>query len=210
MALIQNGPLCEVHRRATFTLPDGMPLVWWGRLMGTRVSRCAGPDLMREMFEHPQYRNLRHVLFGGQNGVAEKLRANFPNTNIVNTITPQQYSERPGTDFDAIEKIKTAKPDIVWIGLSSPKQDYWMLDNYKHLNCTLVGVGAAFDFLAGTKKRAPKWMQKIGLEWVFRLLTEPKRLGPRYVKSLSKFAVLICRQTFRYISRLVWNRMKTF
>lgn len=191
VALAENGPLCDVHRRATFVLPDGMPLVWLGKLRGKTVARCAGPDLMQLMLEHPTHRHLKHMLWGGQPGVVEQLKARFSNANIVAAETPVIYPDRPAHDGNAIEIIAQAKPDIVWVGLSSPKQDYWMLAHYKHLSCTLIGVGAAFDFHAGRQKRAPTWMQKAGLEWTHRIVHEPKRLFSRYAQAVPRFIRLV-------------------
>lgn len=208
IALTQNGPLCEVHRRASLILPDGMPLVWLGHQRGKKIERCAGPDLMHQMLTDPETASLKHMFFGGETGVAQSLAEKYKHANLVGAVTPKQYAQKPVLDTCAITLINEAAPDIVWVGLSSPKQDYWMLQHHNHLNCTLIGVGAAFDFHAGKVKRAPKWMQKTGFEWLFRLLSDPKRLGPRYVHALPRFLLLICRLWWRDFRRTSRNRLR--
>jgi N-acetylglucosaminyldiphosphoundecaprenol N-acetyl-beta-D-mannosaminyltransferase len=163
-----------------------MPLVWILRSRGYEcVERVYGPDLMLAVFGHFEGKGWKHFFYGGEPGVADELantmRARFPALQIVGTYSP------PFRDLTEVEKaqvtamINESQADIVWVGISSPKQEFWMAEHKDRLEGNvLIGVGAAFDFLSGRKRQAPRWMQKTGLEWLFRWLQEPRRLWPRY------------------------------
>jgi len=179
--------LRRIHNAAGLVTPDGMPLVWLSRLRGVpHVGRVYGPDLMLACCERSVQRGYRHFLYGGGEGVAElladRLRARFPGISIAGTYTPPFRPLTREESADVVDRINRADADIVWVGLSTPKQEHWM---HAHAGLVrapvLVGVGAAFDFLAGLKRQAPRWMQRGGLEWVFRLATEPRRLWRRYL-----------------------------
>lgn len=178
---------------AWLTTPDGMPLVWLGRRRGLAVTRVYGPDLLLAVCDAGRAHGLTHYLYGGTAGVAEalgaRLTAQFPGLAIVGTKTPPF---RPLTAEEAADwrtEIARLRPDVVWIGLSTPKQERFMAEFADQLEAgVLIGVGAAFDFHAGVKRQAPVWMQRGGLEWLFRLLTEPRRLGPRYLRNNPLFA----------------------
>lgn len=183
---IHNDPaLHDIGTKAALNLPDGMPIVWLGRLRGHQVKRTCGPDLMDHLLRSSGDRTLSHFFLGGKEGVAEKLadryRSMVPGLRIAGCHTPPFRPMTPSENSAVLEKIKASGADIVWLGISSPKQDVWMRDNVDQLAQTLIGVGAAFDFLSGEVRRAPYWMQKGGLEWLFRLLTEPRRLWRRYI-----------------------------
>ena len=190
----QRDPeLQRIHEQAAMVTPDGMPLVWLGRLAGFRqMTRVYGPDLMTEICRRSPERGWRHFLYGGEPGVAEllaeRLRARFPGIGIVGTFCPPF---RPLTETereDTARMINQARPHILWVGLSTPKQEKWMAEMAPRLRVPiLVGVGAAFDFLSGRKPQAPRWMQKSGLEWLFRLATEPRRLWRRYLVNNTAF-----------------------
>ncbi|MGQ9676028.1 MAG: WecB/TagA/CpsF family glycosyltransferase [Chloroflexota bacterium] len=184
----QRDPtLRQVFNNSGLTTPDGMPLVWLSRLNGYRhVRRVYGPDLMLALCQRSVDRGYGHYLYGGAEGVAEtladRLRQRFPGLRIVGTYTPPFRALTPAEDAAVIERINQAKPDIVWVGISAPKQDRWMAEHVGRLTApVLIGVGAAFDFHSGRKRQAPRWMQGAGLEWLFRLSQEPRRLWRRYL-----------------------------
>jgi N-acetylglucosaminyldiphosphoundecaprenol N-acetyl-beta-D-mannosaminyltransferase len=165
--------------------PDGMPLVWILRSRGyDYVERVYGPDLMMTVFDRFQGKGCKHFFYGGEPGVADelavKMKARFRDLQIVGTYSPPFRALTEEEQAQVIEKIRETQADIVWVGISSPKQEFWMASHKDLLDAVLIGVGAAFDFLSGHKRQAPRWIQKIGLEWLFRWLQEPRRLWPRY------------------------------
>ncbi len=197
----QKSPtLCSIHNNAGLVTPDGMPLVWLSRLSGYKqVSRVYGPDLMLAVCQDSLIHGYRHFLYGGTEGVpellAEQLQARFWGLQIVGIYSPPFRPLTPEEDEAIIKKINQSGADVVWVGLSTPKQEKWMAEHVSKLNApVLIGVGAAFDFHAGVKKQAPKWMQKSGLEWLFRLLNEPRRLWRRYLIYNPQFVYLILLQ----------------
>jgi N-acetylglucosaminyldiphosphoundecaprenol N-acetyl-beta-D-mannosaminyltransferase len=187
LALARRTPdLRELLNRADLNVPDGTPLAWVGRRAGARGLRAVrGPDLMRDTFVRGQAEGTRHYLYGGTPEVLAALAASMtdfaPKAKIVGMHSPPFA---PLTDEQAAEDARlmcAAEPDIVWIGLGTPKQD-WAVEVFApRVDATVVPVGAAFDFLAGTKREAPTALRYTGLEWVFRLLTEPRRLWRRYL-----------------------------
>ena len=192
--------LRRIHNAAGLVTPDGMPLVWLSRLMGFRhVERVYGPDLMLAVCERSVRRGYCHFFYGGAPGVAEKLavqlQSRFPGLKVVGTCSPTFRPLAPEEDRALVERINTVQPDIVWVGLSTPKQERWMAEHVGRLSApVLAGVGAAFDFHAGLKKQAPRWVQKNGLEWLFRLLSEPRRLWRRYLINNPWFLWLVLLQ----------------
>jgi N-acetylglucosaminyldiphosphoundecaprenol N-acetyl-beta-D-mannosaminyltransferase len=197
----RDEKLRHIHNVAGLVVPDGMPLVWLGRLKGhKKVQRIYGPDLMLSLCEHSLKLGYRHFFFGGAAGVPESLSANlrhlFPGLVITGTYSPPFRALTDEEDRKIVEIINGTEPDIVWIGLSTPKQERWMADHIGRLTApVLIGVGAAFDFLSGSKRQAPRWMQHSGLEWFFRLITEPRRLWRRYLINNPAFLWLILLQT---------------
>ena len=199
--LCRHDPeLRRIHGAAGMVAPDGMPLVWLaGRLSKRPVSRVYGPDFLIEFCRTTQSKRYRHFFYGTTPQTLEKLIANLrrvaPDMVVAGTLAPPF---RPLTDSEAaveIEQIDAARPDVVWVGLSTPKQERWMFAHVGRLKApALLGIGAAFDFHAGTKQQAPLWMQRSGLEWTFRLATEPRRLAGRYLRTIPAFAILIAAQ----------------
>ncbi|MGE0294530.1 MAG: WecB/TagA/CpsF family glycosyltransferase [Hyphomonadaceae bacterium] len=189
-----------IHNRASLVTPDGMPLVWLSRWQGKKhVSRVYGPDLMLALCEHSISRGYRHFFFGGApcvpNQLAAALSARFPGLIVAGTYSPPFRPLSEIEDRALVERLNAARPDIVWVGLSTPKQEHWMAAHRDRIEAPImIGVGAAFDFHAGIKAQAPRWIQRSGLEWLFRLLSEPRRLGRRYLHIVPKFAVLILLQ----------------
>jgi len=196
--------LRDIHNRAGMVTPDGMPLVWMSRWLGAAgVERVYGPDLMREISARSPARGYRHFYFGGAPGVATQLAdalvAANPGLTVVGTLCPPFRALTPEEDAEMVAQINSAAPDIVWVGLSTPKQEYWMASHIGRINApVLIGVGAAFDFLAGTKKQAPAWMQRNGLEWLFRLCAEPRRLWRRYAYIVPRFLALAASELVRH------------
>ncbi len=196
----RNETLRQIHNAATLVVPDGMPLVWLCRAKGLRhVDRVYGPDLMLRLCERSLERDYRHFLYGARPEVLEqlaaRLRTRFPLLNIVGSYSPPFRTLTTQEDATISDTIKRSRPDIVWVGISTPKQELWMARHYELLRpAVLLGVGAAFDFHAGVKRQAPRWMMRSGLEWLFRMLQEPRRLGPRYLRNNPIFAALILMQ----------------
>ncbi len=195
----QDDPqLQEIYKRAFLVTPDGMPLVWLGP-PGTE--RVYGPDLMLAVCDAGRACGLRHYFYGGAPGVAEELRdaliARFPGLDVVGTFTPPY---RPLNDVEVAtlqSDIARTQPHIMWVGLSTPKQEHFMATHAADLDTgLLIGVGAAFDFHTGRVSQAPRWMQRCGLEWFYRLCAEPRRLGPRYLRNNPRFVWLWLRSIF--------------
>lgn len=183
----RSSEVRTIFNAAGMVTPDGMPVVWVARMKGfAHVSRVYGPDLMLAEMEHSQDKGHRHFFFGGGPGVAAKLadatRRQFPRVDVAGTHEPPFASLDELTTPETAKLINDARPDIVWVGMSSPKQDRWMARMRPLLDApVLIAVGAAFDFLSGTVPQAPRWMQRSGLEWVHRLGTDPRRLWRRYL-----------------------------
>lgn len=200
----KDAELRDIHRRAGLVTPDGMSVLWLCKAYGQRdVERVCGPDLLPALCRYSVERGYRHFFYGGAPGVAdrlaERLRALFPGIDIVGTHCPPFSDATPSVDDALADRIKALRPDIIWVGLGSPKQEYWIgRNNGRFGPAILIGIGAAFDFYAGTKKRAPVWMQKCGLEWLHRLASEPRRLSHRYLHLGSQFAVLAVRDVLRF------------
>src|SRR6202158_3099165 len=182
---------------AGLVVPDGMPLVWIGRRHGFDLRRRVyGPELMATFCEQTTSKGYRHFFYGGAPGVAEDLASRFlsrfPGAVIAGTYSPPFRPLTLEEDREIILAIEVAHADIVWVGLSTPKQERWMFEHRDRLNVpVLVGVGAAFDFHTGRIAQAPAWMGDHGLEWLFRLSVEPRRLWRRYLVYGTEFAALV-------------------
>ncbi len=183
-----DDTLREIFNRALLVTPDGMPMVWMGRLQKhPSIERVYGPDLMLNLCQHSVPNGFKHFLFGGVPGVADDLRDNltarFPGLRVVGTYTPPFRRMNDSELRDLQQMVRASQPDFFWVGLSTPKQERFMAQYLSVLPEAkiLIGVGAAFDLLTGRVKQAPKSMQKAGLEWLFRLTQEPKRLWKRYL-----------------------------
>ena len=190
----------NILNRAFLCTPDGMPMVWMGQLHGHReMDRVYGPDLMLEVCAWSESSGCKHFFYGGADGVAEelgaRLMARFPKLKIVGCYTPPFRALNAAEELELQQRVHAAGPDILWVGLSTPKQEKFMAEFLPKLDATLlIGVGAAFDFHAGRTRQAPRWMQRSGLEWLFRLVCEPRRLGKRYLKNNPLFALKIAAQ----------------
>ncbi len=179
----------KILNAAFLCTPDGMPMVWAGKLAGHReMGRVYGPDLMLAVCAWSEASGCRHFFYGGAEGVAdllaEKLRTRFPRLQVAGTFTPPFRKLNAAEEQQLQARIHATRPDILWVGLSTPKQEKFMAEYLPKLEVTLmVGVGAAFDFHSGRVKQAPYWMQRSGLEWVYRLGSEPRRLAGRYLRN---------------------------
>lgn len=199
----QRDPdLKRIHAEASLVTPDGMPVVWWGRRKGHDVGRVYGPDLMTAICTRSPELGLKHFLYGGGEGLAHELasalKRRFPGIDIAGTYTPPFRPLSEEERAEVVRLIDESDADIVWVGLSSPKQERFMAEMAPGLQCgVMIGVGAAFDFLAGKKPQAPRVIQRSGLEWLFRLATEPRRLWRRYLVNNSTFLWLIAREMMR-------------
>ena len=189
-----------IHNAAGMVTPDGMPLVWIGRARGfAHMERVYGPDLMLATCERSAAVGYRHYFYGGGPGVpellAERLKRRYPGLVVAGMYSPP-FGAQTATDDDlTVRRINATRPDIIWVGLSTPKQERWMHDHLGRVTApVMIGVGAAFDFHAGLKAQAPRWMQRSGLEWSFRLATEPGRLWRRYLVNNPWFVWKVVRQ----------------
>jgi N-acetylglucosaminyldiphosphoundecaprenol N-acetyl-beta-D-mannosaminyltransferase len=193
----------DIVNSAGMVTPDGMPLVWLSRLKGCRgAERVYGPDLMLEVCRVTQEKGYSSFFYGGADGIPQKLKDSlcrkFPRLKVVGTYSPPFRPLTIQEDHDVVRMINGLSPDIIWLGISTPKQEKWMASHLGRLNArVLIGVGAAFDFLSGAKRQAPRWMQRSGLEWLFRLIAEPRRLWRRYLIGNTTFVWLILKE---YIS----------
>jgi len=189
-----DAELLAIHNQSGLTTPDGMPMVWAGKWAGLPIERVYGPDLMLALCERAVEEGWTSYFYGGAEGVperlAQKLTARFPGLRVVGTYSPPFRPLSPAEDVEIVERINAAAPDLVYVGLSTPKQERWMAAHVGLLHApALLGVGAAFDIHAGTLRQAPRWMQRSGTEWLFRLAVEPRRLWRRYLSNNPRFAV---------------------
>ncbi len=188
----QDAELKRIHNRSFLTTPDGMPMVWMGRQQGVaHMGRVYGPDLMLEVFRLSEQRGYKQFLYGGNEGVAEAMRAEmarqFPKLQVVGTYEPPFRPLTTDEERDLIAQVAAAKPDILWVGLSTPKQERFMAQYLPKLDVTLMaGVGAAFNFYTKRVPQAPRWMQRSGLEWFYRFVNEP-RVRRRYLTIVPRF-----------------------
>lgn len=196
MRALDDPALMEIHNQAGMVTPDGMPLVWITRGRGYHnVQRVCGADLVAALCGASISNGIRHYFYGGKPGVAnrmaEALTATYPGLQVAGIDTPPFRALTVEEDEAMVASISATQPHVVWVGLSTPKQEYWMRDHVGRIpGATLIGVGAAFDFYAGDVNRAPHWMRKSGFEWLHRLLSEPTRLWRRYLLMAPKFATL--------------------
>lgn len=199
----QRDPeLQAIHNRSFMTVPDGMPLVWIGRILGHRnIGRVYGPDLMTEVCQAGVAKQWSHFLYGGQKGVAEQLAKNlqerFPGIRIAGTFTPPFRPLNENEEAALKKQVASARPDCFWVGLSTPKQERFMAEYMDRLDVSVMfGVGAAFDVHTGRMVDAPEWIKAAGLQWLHRLCQEPRRLWKRYLVNNPLFLVKVFAQLF--------------
>ncbi len=194
--------LRQIINSSGLSTPDGMPLVWLGQLQKHDIGRVYGPDLLLAVCEQSETYGYRHFFYGGAEGVPEllvkKLVARFPMLQVAGCYAPPFRSLTHDEEQEVMRMINDSQADIVWVGLGTPKQDYWVAHFRPLLNApVLIAVGAAFDFHSGRIRQAPQWMQDSGLEWLFRLLQDPRRLWKRYILGNPRFVYLLLFDLFR-------------
>jgi N-acetylglucosaminyldiphosphoundecaprenol N-acetyl-beta-D-mannosaminyltransferase len=199
----RSSELRDAYAGSEMTIPDGMPLAWVGQIQGHHaMQRVTGPDLMLEIFRRKEFAHVTHFFYGGREGIAEELRdkmkAKFPWTRIAGTYTPpfRELSDDETAEFTAM--ISALHPDIIWIGISCPRQEVFMARHLPQLKTKLMfGVGAAFDYHTGHIRDCADWVKRAGLQWLHRLLQDPRRLWRRYLRHNPAFIWHITRQILR-------------
>jgi N-acetylglucosaminyldiphosphoundecaprenol N-acetyl-beta-D-mannosaminyltransferase len=193
----------EILNNFYCNLPDGMPIVWVGHLKGQKeMQRCTGLDTFQEVMTSSASYPIKHFFCGGKQGIALQLQEassqKLGNANVVGTYSPP-FTEMTYEEFAVLGAIINASgANVVWIGLSTPKQEIFAANLAKHVNVNyIITVGAVFDFFTGNLKRAPNWIQKFGLEWLYRLLKEPRRLFKRYAEIVPMFVWLNIKALFK-------------
>ncbi|EOU2128532.1 glycosyltransferase [Clostridium perfringens] len=194
----ENEEYRKIQNGGALALPDGGPLSVVSRKRGYKnAERVTGPDLMNEIFKISEYRGYTHYFYGSTEEtlkfMKQALIEKYPKLNIVGLYSPPFKQVVSMENYNKILEINNLKPDFVWVGLGAPKQEEWMYLHKNKINSIMIGVGAGFDYCANKISRAPLWMQKNNLEWIFRLLQDPKRLFNRYIKTNSKFMFLMAR-----------------
>lgn len=193
-----NSNYRDIQNGSVMSLPDGAPLSTVARKRGYRnAERVTGPDLMRELFKESGCHGYKHYFYGGKPETLEllqkKLQEEYPDIIIAGMYSPPFRELTEKEDKDIIEAVNLCKPDFIWVGLGAPKQEKWMAAHMGKVHGLMVGVGAGFEYHAGSLRRAPGWMQACSLEWFYRLLQEPRRLMKRYLYTNLKFMWLIMR-----------------
>lgn len=188
----ENPSYCDIQNNGLMAIPDGGPLVTIGRRRGYKdMGRTAGPNVMEEIFKVSAEKKYRHYFYGSTKEtlklLEQRLKKDYPGIEIVGMFSPPFRKMSIKEDREDIKRINVCKPDFVWVGLGAPKQEIWMAQHQGKVDGIMLGVGAGFDYYAGNIKRAPKWMQKNNLEWVYRLIQDPKRLFMRYLVTNTKF-----------------------
>ena len=194
----------KINNSSSLVVADGMPLVWVSKLYGQSIpERVSGSDILYRLCKIAVKKQYKLFFLGSTKETLDKMCSNlaksFPGLQIVGVYSPpfkDCFSEADNSIM--IDKVNEAKPDILWVGMTAPKQEKWIYHNLDKLNVQVaIGIGAVFDFVAGKVKRAPKWMQKIGLEWLFRLTQEPRRLWRRYLVGNTIFIWLVLKEFVR-------------
>lgn len=202
----KNKQLREVYNTSDLNLADGVPLLWASKLLGNKIrGRVTGLDLLPSFAKTAEQKGYSFFLLGAKEGVGQALadtfKKQYPKLNIVGIYSPpfaEKFSEDENKKM--IDMINTAKPNVLWVSLTAPKQDYWIHEHLDKLNVNIaIGVGGAFEVTAGLIKRAPRWMQKAGLEWFYRFLQEPTRLFKRYFVEAPVFIPLIMFQKLGFL-----------
>ncbi|MBW4564848.1 MAG: WecB/TagA/CpsF family glycosyltransferase [Mojavia pulchra JT2-VF2] len=201
LTLQKDAHFREIYRQAFLVVPDGVSLLWSAKFLNTPLNgRVNGTDLFEKLCAIASQKGLKVFLLGGRPGAAEKaketLEARHPELKIVGTYCPPYNFEFQKAELELINsKIKAANPDLLFVGLGAPKQEKWIAANYQELGVPIsVGIGVSFELVANMVTRAPVWMQKMGLEWLFRLIVEPSRLWKRYIIGNPLFIWLVLKQ----------------
>ncbi len=197
----RDTSLWQATRNAALTLPDGVGIILAATILRyPHCGRVTGPTLLLRLCDCGRAEGLRHFFYGGAPGVAEalahRLQKSYPGLEVAGSHSPPFRELTPAEDAEIVRRVNESRPDIVWVGLGSPKQEKWMAEHVGKINAAaLIGVGAAFDFHSGRIKRAPAWMRRMGIEWAYRLAHEPKRMWRRNVNSF----VFLARVLHQYV-----------
>ena len=204
MEVLDSAHFRALVNNADLVIPDGKPISWAQQLLGYKdAQQVRGEDIMHALCEKSDKGSFNIGLYGGSSEsllevVKEKLSITHPNINITFGYSPPFRPLTAQEDEKLIKEINDSNVNVLFVGIGCPKQERWMAAHKEHLNCVMLGVGAAFDFIAGSQKHAPRWIQKIGMEWAFRLSCEPKRLWKRYLKQNPRFMYHFFKQYIRY------------
>jgi N-acetylglucosaminyldiphosphoundecaprenol N-acetyl-beta-D-mannosaminyltransferase len=204
MEVFDSPEFESVVNNADFVIPDGRPISWAQKLLGHKnAEQVRGQDIMNELCRISGDKELNIGLYGGSSDVLLeqvifKLKQRYPDINITFSYSPPFRPLTLNEDNAIISDINHADINVLFVGIGCPKQEIWMAEHKEQLNCVMLGVGAAFDFIAGSKNHAPKWMQKFGLEWLFRLCSEPTRLWKRYFKQNPRFIYHFYKQLIKH------------
>jgi N-acetylglucosaminyldiphosphoundecaprenol N-acetyl-beta-D-mannosaminyltransferase len=199
MESFDSATFQKVMNEADLVTPDGMPVVWALKSLGVKeATRVYGPDLTPIVLEKATASGTPVGFYGASPEVlqllVEKVRAANPKLQVAYAYSPPFRPISPAEDLAIIDDINRSGAKILFIGLNTPKQDLWMSAHRDRVQAVMIGVGAAFDFIAGSKRQAPRWMMRMGLEWLFRLATEPRRLWKRYLKHNPRFVLYFAMQ----------------
>lgn len=205
-----DNEILNVINKADFAIADGMPLVWYSKTFKKPIpERISGSDFFYRYCQKMNEAGISCFFFGGKDEnvihkIVKKIRKDFKNIKITGYCIPPFVEEfKGGIKEKILNIINEKKPDVVWVGLSAPKQEKWIYDNIERLDIGMAcGVGAVFNFYSGSIKRAPRWMQKAGFEWLFRMLVEPRRLFKKYIVYNTRFTFLVLKDIFRRIFKL--------
>jgi N-acetylglucosaminyldiphosphoundecaprenol N-acetyl-beta-D-mannosaminyltransferase len=199
MEAVDDSAFLGLLNAADLVLPDGMPIAWALRLLGQQsAQQVCGPDTTTAMLAAAEKEGVSVGFYGGKQSVLDDLirvvHLRYPNLNVVFAESPPFRTLTAEEDLAIVDRIASSGTRLLFVGLGCPKQEYWIMEHVGRLPVVMLAVGAAFDFIAGSKRRAPRWMSSLGLEWVFRFATEPRRLAMRYLKHNPRFVILLLRQ----------------
>jgi N-acetylglucosaminyldiphosphoundecaprenol N-acetyl-beta-D-mannosaminyltransferase len=200
MEVFDSPEFKSVVNNADLVIPDGRPLSWAQKLLGcSEAEQVRGQDIMTAICQQSGVNNLNIGLYGGSSDVllqkvTAELKSSYPDINITFSYSPPFHPLTDEEDQGIIHKINDADVNVLFVGIGCPKQERWMAAHKESLNCVMLGVGAAYDFIAGSKNHAPRWMQQVGLEWLFRLCSEPQRLWKRYLQQNPRFIYYFTKQ----------------
>jgi N-acetylglucosaminyldiphosphoundecaprenol N-acetyl-beta-D-mannosaminyltransferase len=205
----RDEELRRIHNGSGLTVPDGMPTVWAGRYAGAQeMDRVYGPEMMLAICERSAQHGWKSFFYGGARGTAEllekKMLERFPEMQSAGTHTPPFRPLTTEEDEEVMATIEASGADLVWVGLSTPKQELWMAEHISRLKspCILFGVGAAFDVNAGLRSDAPRWVKRLGLQWLHRLIQEPRRLWRRYLVNNPAFVAAVLKRPPKLVSQV--------
>jgi N-acetylglucosaminyldiphosphoundecaprenol N-acetyl-beta-D-mannosaminyltransferase len=204
MEVFDSSDFESVVNNADLVIPDGRPLSWAQRLLGhSDAEQVRGQDIMNTICQQSGTKNLNIGLYGGSSDellqqVIIELKSSYPDINITFSYSPPFRPLTDEEDQGIIQKINDSNVNVLFVGIGCPKQERWMAEHKDPLSCVMLGVGAAYDFIAGSKKHAPRWMQRVGLEWLFRLCSEPQRLWKRYLQQNPRFIYYFTKQLINH------------